>query len=178
MSDGSSDREESATTYVLLAMAGSDDAFGELVRLHQGKLIVLLTRVCGGRAAAEDVAQAAFLKAWRNIRGLRDAALFGPWLRQIAMRAAIDAARRSGERVEQGEGIAEHAATHADARLDLEAALRKLTTAQRACVLLSYGEGLSHSEIASELGMPAGTVKSHVARGARLLRELLSDWER
>lgn len=161
---------------VLRAMAGSDEAFGELVRAHQGPLIALLTRVCGSRAAAEDAAQAAFVKAWRNIRMLRDADLFRPWLRRIAMRAAVDAARMRGSVDVLDEDIGgEHAAIGVDVRLDLEAALAKLSFAQRASVLLSYGEGLSHSEIAEELNMPVGTVKSHVARGVRMLRQFLSD---
>jgi RNA polymerase sigma-70 factor (ECF subfamily) len=169
-------QDDDVRKHVLLAMAGSDVAFGEVVRAHQGALIALLTRVCGGRAAAEDAAQAAFVKAWRNIRSLRDANLFRPWLRRIAMRAAIDAARghQRGDALDE-DVASEHAAIGADARLDLEAALAKLSIAQRATVLLSYGEGMSHAEIAEELNMPVGTVKSHVARGARTLRQLLSD---
>ena len=50
-------------------------------------------------------------------------------------------------------------------RLDLERALEKLNPAQRLCVVLSYGEGLSHGEIAETTGWPLGTVKSHLARG-------------
>lgn len=175
MNDGTPSGD-AAHKHVLLAMAGSDAAFGEVVRLHQGALLALLTRVCGSRAAAEDVAQAAFVKAWRNIRSLRDAKLFRPWLRRIAMRAAIDAAqgRDRGDALDDDVG-GEHAALSADARLDLSAALAKLSVAQRATVLLAYGEGMSHGEIAEELNMPVGTVKSHVARGARTLRQLLSD---
>lgn len=175
MGDGPPERD-AAHKHVLLAIAGSDAAFGELVRAHQGALIALLTRVCGNRAAAEDVAQTAFVKAWRNIRSLRDARLFRSWLRRIAMRAAIDAARGRDQDSELDEELGgEHAAVRADARLDLDAALAQLSVAQRAAVLLSYGEGLSHGEIADELGMPVGTVKSHVARGAQALRRLLSD---
>lgn len=170
---------DAAHKHVLLAMAGSDAAFGELVRAHQGALVALLTRVCGNRSAAEDVAQTAFVRAWRGIGTLRDAGLFRPWLRRIAMRSAIDAARAREQDYELDEELGgEHAAVRANARLDLDAALAKLSTAQRATVLLSYGEGLSHAEIADELGMPVGTVKSHVARGAQALRRLLSDEEK
>lgn len=166
-------------TLVLLAIAGSDEAFAELVRRHQASLRALLARVCGSAAAAEDIAQGAFLKAWRRIGTLRDADRFGPWLRQIALRAAIDAARAPAH-----EGLADDGrdepgdaawSVQAETRLDLDAALNRLSVAQRACVLLAYAEGMTHAEIAAEVEMPVGTVKSHVARGARLLRRALED---
>lgn len=176
MTSGPPRRGDDLTKYVLLAMAGSDDAFGEVVRVHQKQLVALLARVCGSHAAAEDAAQAAFVKAWRNLSSLRDAERFGSWLRQIAMRAAIDAARAS-KPFEELPDIADNSGESIEARLDLDAAFRLLSPAQRACVLLAYSEGLSHGEIAAELELPVGTVKSHVARGVRLLRRVLSDQE-
>ena len=176
MSSGPPRRGDELKSYVLLAIAGSDDAFGEVVRLQQKQLVLLMTRVCGSRAAAEDVAQAAFLKAWRNLSTLRDAARFGPWLRQIAMRAAIDAVR-SSESFDELHETSDGAGDAVNLRLDLDTALRQLSAAQRACVLLAYAEGLSHDEIAIELGLPIGTVKSHVARSVRVLRRVLSDME-
>ena len=161
---------------VLLAIAGSDSAFAALVRDRQGALVALLTRVCGGRAMAEDVAQAAFIKAWRNMGRLRDPDRFDAWLRQIAMRAAIDAlrARPGAEPLDAAADFAEQGGD-VEARLDIDAALQRLSPSQRACVLLAYSEGLSHAEIAAELAIPVGTVKSHVARGAALLRRLLEE---
>lgn len=176
MNSGPPRRGDDSKTFVLLAMAGSDDAYGEVVRLHQKQLIALMTRVCGSRAAAEDVTQAAFLKAWRNLSALRDAARFGPWLRQIAMRAAIDAARAS-ETFDDLPDIEDVAREAIHLRLDLDTAFRHLSAAQRACILLAYAEGLSHDEIAAELALPIGTVKSHIARGVRVLRRVLSDEE-
>ena len=58
-------------------------------------------------------------------------------------------------------------------RLDLDAALAMLPPDARLCVVLAYSEGMSHTEISDSTGMPLGTVKSHVARGAARLRELL-----
>jgi RNA polymerase sigma factor (sigma-70 family) len=165
---------DDATSLVLLAMAGSDGAFEQLVRRHQRPLVALLTRVCGSGAVAQDVSQAAFLKAWRNLASLRDASRFGPWLRQIAMRAAIDVARGAEHFDDLDEEIPDAAGAMLDARLDLDAAFQRLTPPQRACVLLAHAEGLSHAEIAAELDLPVGTVKSHVARGVRVLRRVLS----
>lgn len=163
-------------TLVLLAIAGSDTAFTELVRMKQDALVTLMTRVCGQRALAEDVAQAAFLKAWRKIRSLRDVERFDAWLRQIAFRAAFDALRVRVNTLplDDAADVAE-VSDDVALRLDLDAALQRLTVAQRACVLLAHGEGLSHEEIAAELGIPVGTVKSHVARGVRILRRVLEE---
>ncbi|HYD88696.1 MAG TPA: sigma-70 family RNA polymerase sigma factor [Vitreimonas sp.] len=164
-------------TTVLLAIAGSDEAFAGLVRQHQAAIVGLLTRVCGDAGTAEDVAQAAFLKAWRNIRALRDADRFAAWLRQIALRAAVDASRTRmrAEPLAETDTLVDPAGRDADARLDLDAALARLSPAQRACVLLAHGEGMTHAEVAAELNMPVGTVKSHVARASRLLRRMLEE---
>ena len=172
--------DEAELKDVLLAIAGSDAAFGRLVRAHQGRVRRLLRHVCGTAALADDVAQTVFLKAWRRIGSLRDASRFVPWLRRIALRAAVDAARSAGVAVEPLSDtlpvLEESSAAQADRRLDLETALRQLSIGQRACVLMAYGEGMSHAEIAAELRMQIGTVKSHVARGSASMRRSLNDW--
>lgn len=163
-------------TLVLLAIAGSDAAFAELVRRKQHALIALLTRMCGERTLAEDVAQSAFLQAWRKIRDLREVERFDAWLRQIAFRAAFDAmrARMTLSPLDEATDMPEPASDLV-LRLDLDAALKQLSVAQRACILLGHAEGLSHEEIAAELRIPVGTVKSHIARGVRTLRRVLEE---
>jgi RNA polymerase sigma-70 factor (ECF subfamily) len=66
----------------------------------------------------------------------------------------------------------------AGAKIDLERALAKLSDAERLCVTLNHGEGLSHGEISEVTGIPLGTVKSHVLRGTDKLRRHLSPEER
>lgn len=61
----------------------------------------------------------------------------------------------------------------AGARIDLERALKRLSDAERLCVTLNHGEGLSHSEIVDMTGLPLGTVKSHVLRGTDKLRRAM-----
>jgi RNA polymerase sigma-70 factor (ECF subfamily) len=61
----------------------------------------------------------------------------------------------------------------AGAKIDLEKALARLSDAERLCVTLNHGEGLSHAEIVEITGLPLGTVKSHVLRGTEKLRRLL-----
>jgi RNA polymerase sigma-70 factor (ECF subfamily) len=173
-------RDDDART-VLLAIAGGEDAYEALVRRHQARITILLIRICGNAALAEDLAQITFVKAWRRIGALRDATLFLPWLRRIAVNTAVDAARKGAIAVEPLDEHESAATTPLrnnapDCRLDLDAAMARLSFGQRACVHLALVEGLSHIEIAEALQMPVGTVKSHLARALPLLRSCLKDW--
>ena len=165
---------------VLLAISGDEAAFTELVRTHQGYIGALLMRACGNAALSEDLTQAAFLQAWRQMRTLKNPEAFRSWLRRIALNLLIDAIRRGA--MAEGNIDVVDAATlpspeAAIARgLDLEGALARLSPAQRACTILAYGEGMSHSEIAAALNMPPGTVKSHISRGIAMLRARLAGW--
>jgi RNA polymerase sigma factor (sigma-70 family) len=166
---------------VALAVSGDHQAFAELVRRRQGMIRELMRRLSGDRAFAEDLAQQAFVQAWRQLGKLRSPLAFSGWLRVIAVNVWLQEARRSPARFEfteadppepapEGAGPAELAA----ARLDLSRALLRLREAERVCVVLAYAEGLSHGEIAAATGWPLGTVKSNVARGSARLRALLS----
>ncbi len=167
---------------VLLAVSGDVTAFADLVRVHQAYVEALLRRSCGNAALAEDLTQLTFIKAWRQLKTLREPAAFRAWLRRIALNVVTDAARRGA--VETSETLGEeHEAlsipcasleTTIIQRLDVESALARLGFAQRTCLVLAYGEGMSHSEIATALGLPPGTVKSHINRGIGILRALLN----
>jgi len=166
---------------VALAVSGDHSAFAELVRRRQGMVRELMRRLCGDRAFAEDLAQQAFVQAWRQLGRLRSPGAFGPWLRAIAVNVWLQEARRAPARLEtpdsdlpepdpEGPDPADLAA----ARLDLSRALLRLKAPERVCVVLAYAEGLSHREIAEATGWPLGTVKSNVTRGAERLRAWLS----
>ncbi|MEJ1969389.1 MAG: sigma-70 family RNA polymerase sigma factor [Rhizomicrobium sp.] len=160
---------------VTLAALGDARAFAELVERRQGTVRGLLRRLSGDAALADDLAQEAFVQAWRALSQLRNAAAFGGWLKQVAVRVWLQHARRARLALEPLEDVddADQAAPPATERIDLDRALARLSPAQRLCVTLSYGEGLSHGEIADATGWPLGTVKSHVARGGARLREWL-----
>ena len=166
---------------VALAVSGDHHAFAELVRRRQGMVRELMRRLCGDRTFAEDLAQQAFVQAWRQLGRLRAPGAFGSWLRAIAVNVWLQEARRAPARLEtpeadlpepEAEGLepADLAAT----RLDLSRALLRLKAPERVCVVLAYAEGLSHSEIAETTGWPLGTVKSNVTRGSERLRAWLS----
>ena len=125
------------------------------------------------------MAQDAFVKAWQRIGDLETPAAFPGWFRRIAVTTFLMARRRQKavfEVIDDASPIADETSTPeaaAGAKIDLERALKLLSDAERLCVTLNHGEGLSHSEIVEMTGLPLGTVKSHVLRGTEKLRRLL-----
>lgn len=160
------------------ALAGSDAAFSRLIERHQAAVRGFLRRMLGGGwAEADDVAQETFLAAWGTLRALREPAGVRAWLCGIAWRKAQDrirSSRRSAARdsvwletVETPVGVSP------EDRMSVAAAMAELSPDVRACVALCLADGWSHAEASAALGLPLGTVKSHVARGrARLLKAL------
>lgn len=163
-----------------LAISGDDAAYGELVRRRQAQIRDLLRRLCRHPALADDMAQQAFLQAWRRIGTLEAPGAFGGWLRQIAVSTWLQHLRAQASRPEGSPGTAAtepvHEPTVAE-RLDLDRALAQLAPDVRLCIVLAYGERMSHREIAQATDLPLGTVKSHITRGAARLRQLLHSYE-
>lgn len=161
------------------AAAGDRSAFAALVQAHQGYLRKLLARVCrGDQGRADDLAQEAFVRAWRALPGFRGESRFRTWLTRLAYSAL--AAERPPLPLADGEphdGADSDFAPGADWRIDLDRALATLSDAQRHALLLCYGADLSHSEAAQVLGWPLGTVKTQVLRAKARLREHLQAWE-
>ena len=159
---------------IVAAQARDQAAFGELVKRRQGWARALLRRMCSNAAEADDLAQEAFIKAWERLRDLETPAAFPGWFRRIAV-----AKRRQKavfEEIDDASPIASEGSTPeaaAGAKIDLERALARLSDAERLCVTLNHGEGLSHAEIVDMTGLPLGTVKSHVLRGTEKLRRML-----
>ncbi|HEY0300894.1 MAG TPA: sigma-70 family RNA polymerase sigma factor, partial [Rhizomicrobium sp.] len=158
----------------MLAALGDDRAFAELVRRRQGAVRGLLRKLCRDAALADDLAQETFVQAWRALAQLRNAGAFGGWLKQVAVRVWLQHARRAKLPLDPMEDAESVPAADVACGIDLQRGLERLKPAQRLCVVLSYGEGLSHGEIADATGWPLGTVKSHVARGGARLKEWLA----
>ena len=160
-----------------LATAGRRAAFGELVRRHGSAVRSLLRRMGADPALADDIAQDACLAAFERIAEFRGEGTFQAWLKRIATRLYLKRVKRtlSQSLAQEAEEIAvETAHGAADARLDLDEALKSLPKAERVCVSLCYGAGFSHAEAAELLNTPLGTVKSHVKRGLDRLRAKLA----
>lgn len=153
------------------AKRGSTAAFESLVRRNQSLVRGFLRRLSGNAAAADDLAQDTFLTAWRKIGAYDGRGSFRGWLCRIAYTQFLQARRSSQASARREEAVMAEAETSvderaaADARLDLDRVLAALAPEQRAAIALCYGEGMSHSEAAEALGLPLGTVKSHVLRG-------------
>ncbi|WP_211472110.1 RNA polymerase sigma factor [Collimonas humicola] len=171
-------------------------AFGLLVKRHQGVVRALLRRLAGGDAAwADELAQEAFLRAYQNLGGFRGEARFRTWLIRIATNLFLEQRRRgdaqlqaqtqvlSGETEQQmAAGLmarADHALSLSDTvalSLDMQRALDMLSDAERQAIVLSYWGDLSHAEAALALGCPLGTLKTHLLRGRAKLETALAAW--
>lgn len=159
------------------AASGQEAAFEALVRRYQGNVRGLTRRLARHAAEADDIAQAAFLTAWRKIGSYRGGS-FKSWLCTIAYREFLQARRKQKPEVAFEESahilaFDTSAARMAD-QLDLDRALKNLPENQRICVILCVASGMSHSETSAATGFPLGTVKSHVTRGVATLRKHLA----
>jgi len=161
-----------------LSVAGDRNAFGELVRRHGGGVRALLRRMGADPSTADDLAQDAFLAAFEQIAEFRGEGAFAGWVGRIAARLYIRRWRREARMTwgheapeeDAGAGLGE---AGANAKIDLDEALKRLSAVERLCVSLCYGAGLSHAEAAAALNAPLGTVKSHVKRGLDKLKGAL-----
>lgn len=159
------------------ARAGSSAAFGELVARHQQAVRGFLRRICRNWADAEDLAQDTFVAAWENLGKYSAGSSLRSWLCGIAyhrcltyMRGRSRSAARDAAYSDANDAAP---APSGDDRMDLTAALAGLPLDQRAAVVLCLSAGFSHGEAAETLGLPLGTVKSHVLRGKAKLMEAL-----
>ena len=163
------------------AQQGDQDAFHLLHREHVGRVYALCLRMAGDRAAAEELTQDVFVRAWQKLGTFRGESAFSTWLHRLAVnetllkqRSAIRRDRRVTS-VDDPEGADTHGAKAAPAgtRLDLEGAIGKLPAGARAVFVLHDVEGYEHQEIATLTGIAAGTSKAQLHRARRLLREAL-----
>jgi RNA polymerase sigma factor (sigma-70 family) len=158
------------------ARAGSADAFGRLVQMHQQALRAFLRRLCGNAADADDLAQEAFVFAWEHIGRFDASRPFRPWLFGIAWRKYRERKRgwlRLLKRESRGISDETSFAPDPGLKLDLVKAASTLPPEQRAAVLLCLGAEFTHAEAAEALALPLGTVKSHINRGREKLAALL-----
>jgi RNA polymerase sigma-70 factor (ECF subfamily) len=166
-------------------------AFAELVRRHQSSVRACLRKLtAGNHALADDLAQETFVLAWRNLKSFRQEARFSTWLYRIATNCWLADARKRKEELlgdvaadadddemaaTLGESTPDHARGSA-LKMDLERAMAALSEGERAAIVQCYHNDLSHEEAAYVLGMPVGTVKTHILRGKQKLKLALAAW--
>jgi RNA polymerase sigma-70 factor (ECF subfamily) len=164
-----------------------DGAFARFVDHHQSLVYGIAARALGA-PDAEDVAQEAFLRAWRALRGYPRERIVQlrtrGWMARVTLNVARNRARDAGPRTDpldparcpshdQPDPGTMDPESHAQRRESAErwaALLATLPTRYRRAVELRHVEGLSYQELAEALDRPVGTVKSDVHRGVRLLR--------
>ncbi len=156
---------------------GSERAFNLLVDRHQQAVRTFL-RGLTSWDDADDIAQETFLAVWTHARSFRGGHVRA-WLFSIAWRKAKGMQRSWFRRRRRDSNYHGAAAPTRDMgtedRLAVRQALATLPLAQRAAVVLSFGCGLTHPEAAAALGVPLGTVKSHILRGRERLRAALGE---
>lgn len=167
------------------AQKGREEAFEKLYYRHLDKLYSIAYGIVGNQADAKDVVQETFLKAFQRLHQLRrDGAILG-YLCRTASNAAIDMlrSRRNATVVHLDESWSDTLASdESDPKeafeikvnnVALTAALMQLSDDHRMVIVLHHLEGCPVEEIASRLGVPAGTVKSRLGRAREALRRRL-----
>jgi RNA polymerase sigma-70 factor, ECF subfamily len=169
---------------VARARGGDTAAFEHLVRRYSGPVYRIALRVVGTTEAADDVAQEAFITAWRRIGDIRAEQAFAAWMYRIVTTCAINTARSCRHEAGLDEallppsrvGDPEQHALAAGLRAALGRALGMLTPQQRACWLLRELEGLSYDEIAGITRASPGAVRGRIYRARVRLAEELTSW--
>ena len=170
---------------------GDQDAFARLVERCQGQVYNLALRLTGSPEDAADVAQEAFLKAWRGLPSFQWDCAFSTWLYRLTHNAAIDCLRRRAHQRgaesplsldEQENGLAalipdpapspHQLLEHRELQTALAVGMAQLSTEHRQALALRLS-GLSYAEIARTLDLEEGTVKSRIARARLSLRNYL-----
>jgi RNA polymerase sigma-70 factor, ECF subfamily len=162
--------------------SGNTDAFEELYERYRARAHRVARSICHDDDRAEDAVQEAFASIWRGRAPYRlQRGSVAAWLLSVVRYRAIDVARRNGTHATRraGEGLIESrsapddVADQAVARAEaarLHALLERLPEAQREVIALAFYRHLTHTEIATALGLPTGTVKSRVRLGLQKLR--------
>jgi RNA polymerase sigma-70 factor (ECF subfamily) len=181
---------------VVLAKAGKEAAFRELLRRYERPVFSLIYRMVRNRALAEDLAQETFIKVLNALESYRPEYKFSSWVFKIANNAAIDQLRRrevdtlsldgapDALTADEIEATALQATAHQESPLaelesrelgsQIELAVGKLRPEYRTCILLRHVEGRSYEEIAEVMDLPLGTVKTYIHRARLELREHLA----
>ena len=166
-------------TDVARAAAGDRRAFERLYREHVDRVFSLCLRMTGDRAAAEELTQDVFVRAWEKLALFRGESAFSTWLHRLAVNVVLTARKTAGRRGAHDGGDDETIAglaarPHAPGdRMDLEGAIAGLPPGARRVFVLHDVEGYKHEEIADFLGITAGGSKAQLHRARMLLREAL-----
>lgn len=179
---------------VLGAKNGDPTSFEHLVERYHGKAIGVAMGYVRNRDDAADLAQEAFMRAWRALHTFRDGEPFAPWFFRILRNACLSwldrrrtrkaiSIHQVGDEDAPAWDLADPVGRRPEDLVDsresshaFQAALQQLSLAHREIILLRHMQGLEYAAIAEVLGIPIGTVMSRLFHARRKLREILKDW--
>jgi RNA polymerase sigma-70 factor, ECF subfamily len=156
------------------ARHGDHEAFAALVDGSLARLDAAARLIVRDPELARDAVQDGFIRAWRDLPGLRDPDRFDAWLRRLIVHSCLDLLRRRRRRAQEVELKSIHSPIASDPsgaladREEVDLALRRLDPSHRAVVAMHYLLGMPLTDVAASLGIPIGTAKSrlHYALGA------------
>jgi RNA polymerase sigma-70 factor, ECF subfamily len=167
---------------VVAAQAGDREALDRLLRRHHDRIHALARRLLGNDADAADATQEALIAIVRGLPRFDQRAAFGTWAYRVATNASLDELRRRSRRPRPDpDAFATIPARGSDpgdvvaARIDVDEALAELPVEFRTAVVLRDLCALDYAEIGEVLGIPAGTVRSRIARGRAQLAEIIGN---
>jgi len=161
------------------AASGDRDAFAALAAPRLDRMYATATLILRDRSRAEDAVQEALVRAWRDLRQLREPQRLDAWLRRLLVNACRDESRRGRRHEANIRLMPDHDRPTADSSGDLgdrdaiDRGLQSLSTDHRAVVVHHYFLGLSMPEIADALDIPVGTAKSRLHHARLALREAI-----
>lgn len=177
---------------VAQARGGDQDAARALVDAHKDRLFAFVWRILRDHHESEEICQEAFLRAFSSLESFSAEYRFSTWLFTIGYRLCLNHIRRrksltgevdfTGISSDEPDTVEQIAESEEARRLkdQIWEAVDELSAPQRAAIMLFYREGMSCEAIASTLGVPMATAKSHLHRARGRLRDLLSglvkDW--
>ena len=161
-------------------LAGDDSAFGRIVTRWQGPLVSLAYRFTRDAGRAEELAQDAFLRAYRTLGSWREDSAFSTWLFAVAMNLYRSELRRIPPRTVSIEDVAElrddrSPVDDSDRHRAVRTAVRSLPAKYREALIVFYFHRSDVAVTAKTLGIPEGTVKARLHRGRELLRRKLGE---
>jgi RNA polymerase sigma-70 factor (ECF subfamily) len=161
---------------VSLAARGDKDAFAELVRRRHSWVRSLMRRCCGDVTLADDLSQQVFMQAWRKIRQVKDVNRFAGWLKRLAINEWLQHVRKNDvlKGADDDKRLPKARPATTSLAMDLDGAMATLPGDVSLCITLAYHERMTHAEITGLTGIPSGTVKSHIRRGSKRLKKILS----
>ena len=179
--------QQSDEQLLRLVAQGEVAAYELFYDRHAQTVYSLLVRIVRERAIADELLQETFWQVWRSAESYRGNGAAAAWLLRIARNRALDELRRQKARPQwvgddaahvdhefqrQGGAAGQDLQRHLDQR-QVQQALATLPADQRTCLELGYFDGLTHREIAEQLDLPAGTVKSRMRLALEKMERLL-----